>query len=258
MRKGAHPRSRGENTCRPRTRSAKVGSSPLTRGKRNRDDGGRRTAGLIPAHAGKTQCSSRVTISSAGSSPLTRGKRAGTRRGPPARRLIPAHAGKTSDTSSARPRTRAHPRSRGENATKSSSKPPGPGSSPLTRGKLVLSFFEVRGAGLIPAHAGKTGAVQCRNACRWAHPRSRGENTLQSRYAWRRAGSSPLTRGKLVLSSDGKAQAGLIPAHAGKTANARSRRRQLGAHPRSRGENRGGWEELGRVWGSSPLTRGKR
>ena len=52
---GAHPRSRGENASLLDDAADKLGSSPLTRGKR-RD---RRThpsrEGLIPAHAGKTQ-----------------------------------------------------------------------------------------------------------------------------------------------------------------------------------------------------------
>ena len=53
-------------------------------------------------------------------------------------------------------------------------------------------------------------------------------------------------------------EAGLIPAHAGKTLPAGMQRTVPAAHPRSRGEN--GWF-LAALWlgsGSSPLTRGKR
>ena len=55
-----------------------------------------------------------------------------------------------------------------------------------------------------------------------------------------------------------KEQAGLIPAHAGKTPRPADSFPRLGAHPRSRGEN--GWVDLERIAdsGSSPLTRGKR
>ena len=73
----------------------------------------------------------------------------------------------------------------------------------------------------------------------------------------RRAGSSPLTRGKLgdrVVSGPGD---GLIPAHAGKTVPNLGDITQVEAHPRSRGENRLSLVALVRMMGSSPLTRGK-
>ena len=50
----AHPRSRGENDPPANPGMPLVGSSPLTRGKRDNDVSGRRQARLIPAHAGKT------------------------------------------------------------------------------------------------------------------------------------------------------------------------------------------------------------
>ena len=112
---GAHPHSRGENSCaRPRTPPTR-GSSPLTRGKHL--DGGsvEITGRLIPTHAGKTKGKAIVSFDAGahphsrgentasrpppcrswGSSPLTRGKQrswAGRACRP---RLIPTHAGKT-------------------------------------------------------------------------------------------------------------------------------------------------------------------
>ena len=50
----AHPRSRGENTVPSRSSVSRNGSSPLTRGKRDRRKIGIIDPGLIPAHAGKT------------------------------------------------------------------------------------------------------------------------------------------------------------------------------------------------------------
>ena len=50
-------------------------------------------------------------------------------------------------------------------------------------------------------------------------------------------GSSPLTRGKLHHIGEDDDVAGLIPAHAGKTAAAASAYVVRSAHPRSRGEN---------------------
>ena len=72
------------------------------------------------------------------------------------------------------------------------------------------------------------------------------------------AGSSPLTRGKLVSGGREVVDAGLIPAHAGKTASGMPRRLMATAHPRSRGENSMTQNVPLLLSGSSPLTRGKR
>ena len=158
-------------------------------------------------------------------------------RGSRDRGLIPAHAGKTREGGRARLSTRAHPRSRGENAIFMRPAVIAGGSSPLTRGKLDLRIGKVRRRGLIPAHAGKTRARRAPMTLSRAHPRSRGENdaTLQSiEYA---EGSSPLTRGKRLETEH--------------VARARV------AHPRSRGENFLLGHLLLLLRGSSPLTRGK-
>ena len=154
----AHPRSRGENRSISRPRAGRMGSSPLTRGKREAETGERVLGGLIPAHAGKT-----------------RGR--GTCRTRPA----------------------AHPRSRGENWLGMGFEPLRWGSSPLTRGKLLAEDSRIVTWGLIPAHAGKTGAARDLYLNRGAHPRSRGENSWPRTHASSRGGSSPLTRGKQEL-----------------------------------------------------------
>ena len=193
-----------------------------------------------------------------GSSPLTRGKR-----GHPERRviwkgLIPAHAGKTAGLHRGRRGPRAHPRSRGENQFGNLYLDSITGSSPLTRGKhnsprVVPPIFR-----LIPAHAGKTSAQPRGAVRRGAHPRSRGENHgVQSRIV-NQTGSSPLTRGKQSRWQRAPRLQGLIPAHAGKTSSRASVGNTVTAHPRSRGENRCVLCHMLGVWGSSPLTRGKR
>ena len=153
--------------------------------------------GLIPAHAGKTGCGDeRVTHVAAhprsrgenrsrgatfcrksGSSPLTRGKRHGRPRPRALTGLIPAHAGKTADLAVRNSASAAHPRSRGENTRLVEPSDATLGSSPLTRGKLMARSFRSVGGGLIPAHAGKTVCNAPRDKRRWAHPRSRGENS---------------------------------------------------------------------------------
>ena len=90
-----------------------------------------------------------------------------------------------------------------------------------------------------------------------AHPRSRGENvgiSLPEVVDW---GSSPLTRGKHPSQQPLTGPRGLIPAHAGKTFPGPSGGCELGAHPRSRGENTPVGTPAPLVQGSSPLTRGK-
>ena len=71
-------------------------------------------------------------------------------------------------------------------------------------------------------------------------------------------GSSPLTRGKLRDLRKDVQMAGLIPAHAGKTASSRRLTAATAAHPRSRGENSPQLILVMSPRGSSPLTRGKR
>ena len=157
--------------------------------------------------------------------------------GDAARGLIPAHAGKTHVTVKPLDLMRAHPRSRGENHAAIDWVARSEGSSPLTRGKPSVLVSSPMMCRLIPAHAGKTARTAIPRARRWAHPRSRGENItnkLKQLPGW---GSSPLTRGKHEESRRGGPEAGLIPAHAGKTFQAELEMIQERAHPRSRGEN---------------------
>ena len=114
---GAHPRSRGENDAGAPHQRARLGSSPLTRGKQALVRGSLEVGGLIPAHAGKTPDALRALGGKpahprsrgengwrqdeggeqSGSSPLTRGKPCEGKRREGAPGLIPAHAGKTYD-----------------------------------------------------------------------------------------------------------------------------------------------------------------
>ena len=294
----AHPRSRGENSMIGPAACCRVGSSPLTRGKRAWALRWFPTRRLIPAHAGKTSPPSsgrplsrahprsrgenttgeELMARTGGSSPLTRGKldfEAGRRGGGG---LIPAHAGKTILFFLVFGFCEAHPRSRGENVQRGQSHASRAGSSPLTRGKRLFGLSGAFTGWLIPAHAGKTFFQEPQEVGVGAHPRSRGENQQAYQSRARDIGSSPLTRGKHVLRDRIGVRSRLIPAHAGKTPhphdlharrrahprsrgeNARTTHRLQdgGAHPRSRGENHLMRIEWSAVQGSSPLTRGKR
>ena len=131
------------------------------------------------------------------------------------------------------------------------------GSSPLTRGKRRAAFAHTTHPGLIPAHAGKTAGPPPPISTQTAHPRSRGENSASTLSSAKLEGSSPLTRGKPVGSTDEHSDPRLIPAHAGKTRVCPRRRAPAAAHPRSRGENGASSGPACRIQGSSPLTRGK-
>ena len=213
---GAHPRSRGENCVCVAHATTPNGSSPLTRGKRNRYNFRRSYTRLIPAHAGKTVAAqlphrgkpahprsrgenpARIHAGTRGrgSSPLTRGKQLLALRVRVLQRLIPAHAGKTRHRPCILRQPRAHPRSRGENVLGAVDHAHEGGSSPLTRGKRGPVDLGDVAQGLIPAHAGKTVKTSERVKTGQAHPRSRGENMVARVGLLVSVGSSPLTRGK--------------------------------------------------------------
>ena len=193
-----------------------------------------------------------------GLSPLTRGKPCGEGTPCVLEGLIPTHAGKTIRRAFRGRRSGAHPHSCGENMVSDGKVSLEDGSSPLTRGKPGVHNPEGAARGLIPAHAGKTRPCSSRPLTSRAHPRSRGENVAQTLGPGSLKGSSPLTRGKPPPASDTNRRGRLIPAHAGKTRLSGAPPTTRWAHPRSRGENLTGRQGLGKSWGSSPLTRGKR
>ena len=225
-----------------------MGSSPLTRGKREVHREGCEADGLIPSHAGKTihrRCISRffrahphsrgenlyldsITFQTPGSSPLTRGKPRLVRLTVRRPGLIPAHARKTRTHRRTHSRLTAHPRSHWENDVSTASSHQSSGLSPLTEGKLLGCDRDCGQLRLTPAHTGKT-------------PRSRGENGARGIPYPYKTGSSPLTRGKPSDKVGCGVGDGLIPACAGKTPGNGRRNRRGRAHPRSRGENHNAW-----------------
>ena len=151
---------------------------------------------------------------------------------------------------------RAHPRSRGEHHQGAHITTEPGGSSPLTRGARIRDETTSPDEGLIPAHAGSTAAHRRFPVMCAAHPRSRGEHFEAVGDTVGRVGSSPLTRGALLIGLSIRSRMGLIPAHAGSTGGGCEGARGSGAHPRSRGEHRLSASVAGMSEGSSPLTRG--
>ena len=175
---------------------------------------------------------------SLGSSPRGRGKHMrdlGDRIG---NRLIPAWAGKTWDLRVGGETDWAHPRVGGENSIEETTGALSAGSSPRGRGKLHDARQEGNRAGLIPAWAGKTRALDASPVSLAAHPRVGGENQTRTARPSLTRGSSPRGRGKPTVSEIG----------AGKKM----------AHPRVGGENLFDKTHVTSRRGSSPRGRGKR
>ena len=172
-----------------------------------------------------------------GSPPPTRGAQLPHEGGHAHERLIPAYAGSTSAHCSAWSTSPAHPRLRGEHITSASPGTAELGSSPLTRGTLVLEPVADQHGGLIPAYAGSTTTLAQHGSPTSAHPRLRGEHWCRLRFLLLAKGSSPLTRGardgQVILPTKRR----LIPAYAGSTLHCQNYVGSRAAHPRLRGEH---------------------
>ena len=180
-----HPRIRGEHLSGLYTGDGQFGSSPHTRGARNRPAGSTRPARIIPAYAGSTRfwCRRRPrdwdhprirgehhrrptpSCRTRGSSPHTRGALALFACANDCNGIIPAYAGSTTSAPRyARPRA-DHPRIRGEHAARRSILRISPGSSPHTRGAQIISCSRFVPARIIPAYAGSTRGPAERGRC---------------------------------------------------------------------------------------------
>ena len=124
------------------------------------------------------------------------------------------------------------------------------------RGTLPPRLCRVHSSGIIPAHAGNTGAT-ARGAGRHRdHPRACGEHFLIGRRLRIAPGSSPRMRGTLVVADLDSAIRGIIPAHAGNTRLRSGDSTFSWDHPRACGEHQPGHVKDVRLQGSSPRMRG--
>ena len=257
----AHPRSRGEHDAQSHGDIIESGSSPLARGTHQLSTATARQSGLIPARAGNTHRGSPGYLSCwahprsrgehlkiwsgppvvRGSSPLARGTHVLVHEGRGRVGLIPARAGNMEEPPPTPPVKWAHPRSRGEHRSHQNRGCRPTGSSPLARGTRARNCRSTSRAGLIPARAGNTNNSILESVFNRAHPRSRGEHSLQVPLQLRRWGSSPLARGTPGAYHRGRGRQGLIPARAGNTSIGTTASITHWAHPRSRGEHGMHW-----------------
>ena len=171
-------------------------------------------------------------------------------------RIIPALAGNTSAETTPSCSPGDHPRSRGEYQRSSDPAPKSLGSSPLSRGILMIYVAPLPGRRIIPALAGNTSPLRRAGTSRKDHPRSRGEYGVVQHLQLSSSGSSPLSRGIPHFFSCLFPKLWIIPALAGNTHRRRWSGSGPGDHPRSRGEYT--VIDVGCVGkkGSSPLSRG--
>ena len=129
-----------------------------------------------------------------------------------------------------------HPRSRGEYPSGSCDGVPLVGSSPLSRGILIVVYVHDNSLGIIPALAGNTRYWSYSGFAKADHPRSRGEYSRRKWSPRPTYGSSPLSRGIQDWSGTVVKKIRIIPALAGNTEC--DWRCRVGGwdHPRSRGE----------------------
>ena len=153
---------------------------------------------------------------------------------------------------------RAHPRLRGEHAGGDIEAARPKGSSPPTRGALLIAIIASSGTRLIPAYAGSTITSVVDFTDVGAHPRLRGEHRAHLPYPAVVDGSSPPTRGAQAGARKDGSERGLIPAYAGSTSLIALPLKTLTAHPRLRGEHLCSTCSSPGESGSSPPTRGAR
>ena len=221
-----------------RLKPSRVGLIPACAGKTAPERSRCHTRKAHPRVCGENTSSMSCTMPGRGSSPRVRGKPDGRYPRYQLTGLIPACAGKTGWWSTTARLGRAHPRVCGENRQWGTGSMRVGGSSPRVRGKPGHAAQGRSEPGLIPACAGKTPAPGSVLSATRAHPRVCGENLCRSALALDIDGSSPRVRGKLMWNFVSKPLPGLIPACAGKTAEAHPLPAEWWAHPRVCGENK--------------------
>ena len=110
---------------------------------------------------------------------------------------------------------------------------------------------------ITPAHAGKSSSVFCLLFVIRDHPRTRGEKLACCASCSSGLGSPPHTRGKVFPIICTTCCARITPAHAGKSSLHVDISKNIGDHPRTRGEKRLSKFLHLRHEGSPPHTRGK-
>ena len=252
-----HPRIRGEHEHGTILYTFLTGSSPHTRGAPEELGFNLGVAGIIPAYAGSTSYRPSsagcrrdhprirgkhvdfdgVLCRDEGSSPHTRGALIAVKNKSVFKGIIPAYAGSTWRPPRPTAPGRDHPRIRGEHWAVFNLLAAVLGSSPHTRGAPRTRRRLAIHPGIIPAYAGSTLALAALQHVSRDHPRIRGEHKNGCTDSIVVPGSSPHTRGALIVKATEGLGYGIIPAYAGSTWQFCSDGRVGRDHPRIRGEH---------------------
>ena len=234
-----HPRACGANRSGTSFAPVRIGSSPRMRGKRAHSVWAYRWSSNSD-HPRACGANSIWPVSSTrpdGSSPRMRGKLFRCLSSLRSRRIIPAHAGQTTSNCAIWKTPADHPRACGANFLSLIFCCCTCGSSPRMRGKLEVDHVTAGVARIIPAHAGQTRQSRRSSRAIADHPRACGANTAILTLTAIACGSSPRMRGKLVHTVLKQVLDRIIPAHAGQTSRAQTRRSRSPDHPRACGAN---------------------
>ena len=171
-------------------------------------------------------------------------------------RFIPAHAGNSCITAMGGVVQPVHPRACGEFEELQEAVLISNGSSPRMRGILRLRRVRHGSGRFIPAHAGNSRGRPAAGGRGTVHPRACGEFCSRIKRSISSCGSSPRMRGILSQHAHRHGRFRFIPAHAGNSRPAISRKEPVTVHPRACGEF--GYACAGcRICnGSSPRMRG--
>ncbi len=191
-----------------------------------------------------------------GPSPRARGAVTGRSLARGAHGTIPACAGSSHRSKPGAWSTRDHPRVHGEQAPPPRHQQHRHGSSPRARGAVSEAYrtdFECR---TIPACAGSSPAAHLQHRFPEDHPRVRGEQHSTPQVPGPSPGPSPRARGAGDRPVRRSPVGGTIPACAGSSPSRSGRRTRSRDHPRVRGEQLSGAEDVDAGHGPSPRARG--
>ena len=152
-------------------------------------------------------------------------------------RFIPARAGNTACNLRPVARNLVHPRACGEHMSATVAMMSSYGSSPRVRGTRPRLSGRAWPSRFIPARAGNTEGLTCRQSPTAVHPRACGEHPNTASPSSRRCGSSPRVRGTPCLYVVRGPVDRFIPARAGNTLVGTVPAGLFPVHPRACGEH---------------------
>ena len=149
-----------------------------------------------------------------------------------------------------------HPRSHGEQTSKTPKDGARTGSPPFARGAVDVVILGHGRLRFTPVRTGSRGATQRAANTHPVHPRSHGEQARRERIADNAHGSPPFARGAARPQAPQVGTVRFTPVRTGSRSDRVTRTRGCSVHPRSHGEQWSGNSPSCRSLGSPPFARG--